>query len=438
MEPRTIQVCFLGAGSGFVEPLSADLFQIEGIDGGTLYLVDIDAQRLELSSRLAEKIAQRLGGGWRVAATTDRRAALQGADYVINCIEVSGLETVRFDNDIPLKYGVSQCIGDTIGPGGLFKLLRTAPVWMEVLKDCEALCPDALVLNYTNPMNMMCLVADRCASMEVVGLCHSVQGTSKQLSEYAAIPYEELAWECAGINHLAWFTKLEHRGADVYPLLRERVINRGEVWEKDPVRFDMMLHFGAFVTESSGHFSEYLPYYRKRGALITEFCRDRYLGEEGFYARDWPTWRREADERRQRLINDEEELKLARSHEYASYIIQACETDRPYVIHGNVPNRGLIDNLPAGGCVEVACLVDGNRIQPTHYGTLPPQLAALCRSNMSVFELGAQAVLERSKEAVVHALSLDPLTAAVCSLAEIRAMANELFEAEAAYLPEMH
>jgi alpha-galactosidase len=432
-----IHVCFLGAGSAFVEPLSKDLCQIEGIEGGTLWLVDIDEKRLDLSAKLAQLIVERLGANWTVKATTDRKEALAGADYVINCIEVSGLDTVRFDNDIPLKYGISQCIGDTIGPGGIFKLLRTAPVWVEVLQDCEQLCPDALVLNYTNPMNMMCLVAARTSNMRVVGLCHSVQGTSKQLSEYADVPYDELEWECAGINHLAWFTKLEHRGSDIYPRLRERAEARGEVWEKDPIRFDMMLHFGAFVTESSGHFSEYLPYYRKRSALMDEYCRKGYLGEEGFYARDWPTWRAEADERRQRLLDGAEELKLERSHEYASYIIQACETDQPYVIHGNVPNDGLIDNLLADGCVEVACLIDGNGVHPTHYGSLPPQLAALCRSNMSVFELGVQAVLQQSKEAATHALLLDPLTAAVCSPAEIRQLAEEMFAAEADYLPAM-
>ena len=433
-------VVFLGAGSGFVEPLSRDIFQMVGVSGGTLRLVDIDEQRLELSHKLAGLVAEKLGGRWKVEATTDRRQALPGADYIINCIEVSGLGTVRHDNDIPLKYGVSQCIGDTLGPGGLFKLLRSAPVWLDVLMDCEELCPQALVLNYTNPMSMMCLVAQWASEMQVVGLCHSVQGTSKQLAGYCDVPYEEMRWDCAGINHHAWFTRLEHRGEDLYPRLREKISGRGELWEQDPVRFDMMLHFGAFVTESSGHFSEYLPYYRKRRELITEFCRPGYLGEEGFYARDWPTWRAGADERRRRILagDPQGELKLERSHEYASYIIQAHQTNQPYVIHGNVANNGLIDNLPADGCVEVACLIDSNGIHPTRFGTLPPQLAALCRMNMSMFELGALAVLERSKEAAVHALMLDPLTSAVCSTAEIRKMTEELFEAERDYLPDFH
>ncbi len=368
-------VTFLGAGSFFVEHLSKDLFQIAG-DGGTLRLVDIDERRLELSHQVARMVAERLGGRWQVEATTDRRQALPASDYVINCIEVSGLDTVRCDNDIPLKYGVSQCIGDTLGPGGLFKLLRTGPVWLDVLDDCEELCPDALVLNYTNPMNMMCLIAQWSSTMRVVGLCHSVQGTSRQLADYAGVPYEELDWQCGGINHHAWFTKLAHHGRDLYPELRAKVIDRGALWERDPVRFDMMLHFGCFVTESSGHFSEYLPYYRKRPELIDEYCRAGYLGEAGFYARDWPQWRREADERRQRIIAGTEQLKLERSEEYASYIIEACETNRPCVIHGNVANDGLIENLPADGCVEVACLVNRQGIQPTQFGPLPPQLAA--------------------------------------------------------------
>ena len=205
-------IVFLGAGSGFVEPLSRDIFQMDGVTPGTFHLVDIDEQRLDLSYRLASLVSQKLGTGWKVNATTDRRRVLADADYVINCIEVSGLETVRHDLEIPLKYGVSQCIGDTIGPGGLFKLLRTGPVWEEVLADCEELCPGALILNYTNPMNMMCLIAQWVSALRVVGLCHSVQGTSRQLADYVGVPYEELKWDCGGINHLAWFTRLEHDG----------------------------------------------------------------------------------------------------------------------------------------------------------------------------------------------------------------------------------
>jgi len=400
--------------------------------------VDIDAERLALSTGVVQKVAQRVGGGrWTVTATPDRRAALRGADYVINCIEVSGTATVRYDNDIPLRYGISQCIGDTIGPGGLMKALRTIPVWLEVLRDCEELCPDAWVLNYTNPMSMLCLAAARASRMRVVGLCHSVQGSSRQLAEYAGVPYAELEWCCGGINHMSWFVHLAHRGQNLYPSLCRKVRESRELWEKDPVRFDMMLHFGAFVTESSGHFSEYVPYYRKRRELIDRYCRPGYLGGESFYADNWPTWRRECDDWRRRVLAGQEELRTERSPEYASYIIHARETHTPYVIHGNVPNTGLIDNLPQDGCVEVACLVDRHGIQPTHFGRLPSQLAALCAANMHVFDLAVQAILERSREKAIYALTLDPLTAAVCSPAEARALALELFEAEKDFIPAL-
>ncbi len=431
-------ICFLGAGSGFTRYLAVDVMQVPEIGGGEFRLVDIDGERLALSAGVVRKVAERVGGGrWTVTATADRRAALRGADYVINCIEVSGTATVRLDNDIPLKYGISQCIGDTIGPGGLMKALRTVPVWLEVLRDCEELCPAAWVLNYTNPMSVLCLAAARASRMRVVGLCHSVQGSSRQLAEYAGVPYEELEWRCGGINHMSWFVHLAHRGQDLYPLLRRRVQESRELWERDPVRFDVMLHFGAFVTESSGHFSEYVPYYRKRRELIDRYCRPGYLGGESFYADNWPTWRRECDEWRRRVLAGQEELRTERSPEYASYIIHARETHTPSVIHGNVPNTGLIENLPQDGCVEVACLVDRHGIHPTHFGRLPSQLAALCAANMHVFDLTVQAILERSREKAIHALTLDPLTAAVCSPAEARALALELFEAERDFIPTL-
>ena len=343
---------------------------------------------------------------------------------------------MRADNDIPLKFGVSQCIGDTVGPGGLFKALRTAPVWLEVLKDCETDCPNAWVLNYTNPMSLLSLAAFRAARMLTVGLCHSVQGSSRQLAGYADVPYEEMEWACAGINHMAWFTKLEHKGRDLYPLLLERIDADPELYEKDPVRFDMMRHMGAFVTESSGHFSEYVPYYRKRRELIERYCRAGYLGQESFYADNWPNWRKAADERRQRVLKGDEPLAEAkRSTEYASYIIGARESNVPFTIHGNVLNRGLIDNLPQDGCVEVACRVDGSGIHPTPYGELPAQLAALCASNMAFFELGTEAVLKRDRQAALYALMVDPLTAAVCSPAEIKQMFEEMWAAQAEFLP---
>jgi alpha-galactosidase len=280
----------------------------------------------------------------------------------------------------------------------------------------------------------------------VVGLCHSVQGTSHLLARRAGVPYDEMEWECAGINHLAWFTKLRHKGRDLYPLLMKKARKdlSGRPIEKDDspdlVRKDMMLHFGAFITESSGHLSEYLPYYRKRKDLRKQYCRPGYEGGASFYADNWPTWRKRADKTRMEMLSGKEPINWPRSWEYASWIIEAREKDSPFRIHGNVMNTvgnagSLITNLPANGCVEVACMIDRNGINPTRYGALPPQMAAVCASNMAMFELGAKAAVERSKEAAIHALTLDPLCAAVCCPAEIKAMTLELFEAEKAFLP---
>ncbi len=442
--PRPVTVTMLGAGSMFTPELSKDLFLIPEHAGGTIALVDIDEHRLATMARLVERIATELGVAdrWHVTATTDRCEALPGSDYVVNCIEVSGVDYVGFDNDIPARYGVDQCIGDTVGPGGVFKGLRTIPVWLDVLADVERLCPQAIVLNYTNPMSMMCLAAARRSRVPVVGLCHSVQATSRVLAARAGIPWRELTWECAGINHLAWFTRLEHAGVDLYPQLMERARrdldgDPAEQWDAgDLVRKDMMLHFGAFITESSGHLSEYLPYYRTRPELMDRYCGPEYDGESAFYARNWPQWRVNADAQRDRMLAGEESVPARRSWEYASWIIEAREKNVPYTINANVPNRGgLIANLDHHGIVEVATVIDRVGARPTRYGPLPPQMAAICASNMAVYDLGAQAAVERSKEAAILAVTLDPLTAAVCSPAEIRSMVLELFDAEADALP---
>lgn len=406
-----------------------DLLCTPGLERGTFALVDIDAERLELARRIGEKLVERSGREWGVEATTDRIEALPGCDYVLNTIEVAGLRNVQPDYEIPLKYGVDQCIGDTIGPGGIFKMLRTGPTWLEILRDVERLCPGAVVMNYTNPMSALTLLALRATRLQVVGLCHSVQGTSRQLAGYLDLPYEELRFRCGGINHLAWFTELTHDGQDLYPRLREAARNP-EIYECDPVRFEVMLHLGAFVTESSGHFSEYVPYFRKRPDLLARYTRPGYRGESGFYAHNWPRWRAEADETVRAQLAGASEIVLQRSSEYASVIVEAMETGRPAVIHGNVGNTGLIDNLPAGGCVEVPVLVDGTGLHPTHFGPLPPQLAALDAAHMYVHELLVQAVLGRDRGAALHALLLDPLTAAVCSPDEIAEMFEEMWAAE--------
>ncbi|QBD75605.1 alpha-galactosidase [Ktedonosporobacter rubrisoli] len=427
------KITFMGAGSTvFARQLITDILHIEGLNEGTIALVDIDAQRLQLARQVAERLVEISGKQWRVESSTQRRDVLPGSDFVVNTIEVAGLANVRHDFDIPMKYGVNQCIGDTIGPGGIFKALRTGPAWLDILHDAEELCPQAWVLNYTNPMSILTMVALTSTKMRTVGLCHSVQGTSKQIAGYLEVPYEELEWRCAGINHNAWFTVLRHKGQDMYPRLRERARIK-EVYEKDPVRFEFMLHFGAFVTESSGHFSEYVPYFRKRPELIEKYSRAGYLGETGFYANNWPTWREENEKSIREMLAGTREIPFKRSHEYGSYIIEGVVSQSPTVIYGNVRNHGLIDNLP-DGCVEVACLVDRNGVQPTHFGPLPEQLAAFNRAHMAVHNLVAQALLERDKEAARYALMLDPLTAAVCSPAEISAMFDEMWEAQRPYL----
>jgi alpha-galactosidase len=294
-------------------------------------------------------------------------------------------------------------------------------------------------------MNMLCLAAARTSPLQVVGLCHSVQGTSHLLAGRAGVPIGEMEWECAGINHLAWFTKLRHKGKDLYPLLMKKAQQDlagkpSNPKDLDLIRKDMMVHFGAFITESSGHLSEYLPYYRKRKDLLKRYARPGYEGGSSFYANNWPTWRAGADRQRMAMLSGKEPMDWQRSWEYASWIIEAREKDSPFRIHGNVMNStdgrdALISNLAADGCVEVACMIDRNGINPTRYGALPSQMAALCASHMAVFDLGVTAVIERSKDAAIHALMLDPLTAAMCSPAEIKKMTLELFAAEKRFLP---
>lgn len=437
--PRKINVTMIGAGSFFTNSILKDVVLIPGSAGGELRMIDIDAHRLELSAKLMQKIVDESGEGekWTVKASTNRRDLLAGTDYIVNAIEVSGVDCVRFDNDIPLEYGVSQNIGDTIGPGGLFKGLRTVPVWIEILRDARELCPKAVVLNYTNPMNMMCLAATRVVpEMQVVGLCHSVQGTSHMLAEHAETPYDQIQWKCGGINHLAWFTEFNGPEGSLYPILMEKARNRESDFAKaEPVRSDMMLHFGAFITESSGHLSEYLPYYRKRQDLMDKYTDTGYRGEPSFYADHWPSWRQGMDEERARLLNGEKPITFDRTWEYGAWIIEAIEKNVNYKIHGNVLNEGLIPNLPADGCVEVACLVNQNGIQPTKFGRLPRQMAAICDSNMRMFDLAVEACIHKSKLFAKYALTQDPHTASVCCPAEIHEMVDKLFEAEAAFLP---
>lgn len=431
------KVTIIGAGSAvFATEIMSDVLSTTALQTGTFALVDIHPGRLELAHEMAEFLIGLSGRDWRVEASTDRTKVLAGSDYVVHTIEVAGRENVRHDYDIPMKYGVDQCIGDTIGPGGLFKALRTLPVWLEILGDVERLAPNALVMNYTNPMSLTVLAGARASKLPIVGLCHSIQHTSYQLAEYLDIPHAEIDWRAAGINHLAWFVQLSRDGRDLYPVLLDRVEKHPEIYEQDPVRFEMMRELGAFVTESSGHTSEYTAYFRKRPELVKRYMRSAYRGESGFYANNWPTWVEENARDLRAYLDGEVEFHLERGPEFASYIMEAIETDVPAVIYGNVPNTGLIENLPRDGVVEVACLVDKKGVQPTHFGSLPTHLAALDAQHMAFHDLATTAVLEGSREAAIHALMMDPLTAAVCSLAEIRQMFNEMATAQRDYLPD--
>jgi alpha-galactosidase len=432
-----MKITIIGAGSAvFATEIMTDVLSTPALTGGTFALVDVHAGRLELARQMAEFLIAKSGRPWRVEASLDRTEVLAGSDYVINTIEVAGRENVRHDYDIPLKYGVDQCIGDTIGPGGLFKALRTLPDWLAILADVEHLAPHALVMNYTNPMSLTVLAGVRASNLPIVGLCHSIQHTSYQLAEYLDIPWSEIDWRAAGINHLAWFTKLERDGQDLYPLLEQRIVEDPELYEQDPVRFEMMRELGAFVTESSGHTSEYTTYFRKRPDLVEKYMRSEYRGESGFYANNWPTWLKENEAELRSYLDGSEPFELERGPEFASYIIEAIETNVPVVIYGNVLNTALIDNLPYDGVVEVACLVDNKGVQPTHFGPLPTHLAALDAQHMAFHDLVVTAVLEQDREAAVHALMIDPLTSAVCSLAEARQMFDEMVEAQRDYLPE--
>jgi alpha-galactosidase len=432
----SIRVAIIGAGSAeFAAELMTDLLCTPTLPTGTFALVDIDAERLDLARQMGELLIERTGRDWTVEASANRADVLPGCDYVINTIEVAGLDNVRHDYDIPMKYGVDQCIGDTIGPGGLFKALRTLPSWIDIVRDVERLAPEAEILNYTNPMSLTVLTGLRAARRPIVGLCHSVTHTVEQLAEYLDVPRSELRWCAGGVNHLSFITELTRDGEDLYPALRAAG-RRPEIYEQDPVRFEQMYELGAFVSESSGHNSEYTQWFRKRPDLIDRYTRAGYNGESGFYANNWPEWRRKADARLRRVIAGTEEHELARGDEYASHLIEARETGNPVEIYVNVANDGLIDNLPSDGVVEVVATVDANGVQPQRFGRLPSQFAAPVAVHMAFHDLVATSVLDQDREAAIHALMIDPLTSAVCSLAEIRELFEEMVAAEHDSLPE--
>jgi alpha-galactosidase len=439
------KITLIGAGSVvFTENLCSDILLVPALQESTIALMDTDPRRLDQARALVQAIVDRRGARARVEATLDRRKAVQDADYVITTFQQGGLDAFTLDIEIPQRYGVEQNVGDTLGPGGVFRALRTIPVLLELCHDLDELAPDALLLNYVNPMAANCWAVAAGAGRPHVGLCHSVQATSKKLARWIAVPYDEVVFLCCGINHQAFFLQFRRGKEDLYPQIRQ-AIERPEIYGTDPVRIELMKHFGYFVTESSGHASEYLPYFRKSARmvdaeLVPSFkgeCRGTFdLGRTGGYLRHCRARREESDAKYEQIIAGTRALPLARSHEYGSFVMEAIETNRPARINGNVPNRGLIENLPQGCCVEVPCLVDGNGVQPTAIGRLPTQLAAVNRTSINLQELVVEAALAGNVEAVYHAVMLDPLTAAVCTLPQIRAMVQEMLAAQAQWLPQ--
>jgi alpha-galactosidase len=447
-----VKIAIIGAG-GYVFPLRlvGDLLSFPALQGGTLALMDIDAGRLERTAGAARELVAHHGLPARVEATTDRRRAVDGADAVIVTFQVGGLEAYRLDVEIPRRYGLDQTVGDTLGPGGVFRFLRSAPAYRELAADMAELCPGALLINYANPMAMSCWYLDR-LGVETVGLCHSVQGTSRMLARSLDVPYEEVRFRAAGINHQAWFLEFARGDEDLYPRLRETMMRKhlrgssltglaadhGDHSEADRgdsvyegggerVRTEIMAAFGYFHTESSHHASEYLPYFRKSAAMVRDFIPQRWDYYEVCAAHD-------ADAQTADLLG-RLKAELAPSLEYGAAIVNALATGEPTVVYGNVANRGLIPNLPDGCCVEVPCLVDANGVQPTVVGPLPPQCAAVNRTNVNVQELAVAAALTGDAAHVEQAVMLDPLTGALLTLGQIREMVAELMAAQATWLP---
>jgi alpha-galactosidase len=447
------KITIVGAG-GYVYPLRliGDLLTFPALRDCTLSLMDINLAGAERTASAARELVQHHRLPTRIEATDGRERALEGADYVIVTFQVGGVEAYYHDVHIPRKYGLDQTVGDTMGPGGVFRFLRSAPAYREIAQDMRRLCPNALLINYANPMAMACWYLTE-LRIQTVGLCHSVQGTSWMLARHLDVPYEDVRFRCAGINHQAWFTDFRLQdGTDLYPRLREvmkathlpkrRVDaneDRGEHSDAargastyegaagvERVRTELMAHFGYFHTESSHHASEYVPYFRKSPALVNDFIQQRWDYYEICAAHD------EGGRTAELLSGLKADLEP--SLEYGALIVNAMETDQKTVVYGNVPNRALIDNLPDGCCVELACLVDANGIQPTHFGALPPQCAAVNRTNVNVQELAVQAALTGDREHVYHALALDPLTGALLTLEQIRAMTDELLGAHAPFL----
>lgn len=428
-----MKIAIIGAGSiVFCKTLLLDIIQIKGIG-------HVDFALMAPSTRHTNDVKHFFG---RVKAensidadafvTTDRREALKDADFVIATLSIGGIEANSLDIEIPLKYGVDQCIGDTNSIGSIFRSLRTIPAMRELARDMRELCPNALLLNYVNPMTTVCRALDD-EGVKFVGLCHGVQTTIRLIAGYLNLPVEEINYICAGINHMAWFTKLERNGVDLYPELREK-FELPEYYASEKVRGEVFRHFGYFMTESTGHLSEYLPYFRKNELARGLYCDEPDFGGETGASLKWAKKVREKYKDRD-MLADEPLTLPKRSVEYGSYIIEAVALDRPFRFNGNLRNNGMISNFPADCIAEYPVFADGSGLHPTFVGEIPPQCAALNLTNINVQTLTFLAEKYSDPELVVQAAALDPLCGAVLTLKQIREMVTEMLDAEQKWLP---
>lgn len=427
------KITFIGAGSTvFAKNVLGDCMQTPALQGFELALFDIDLRRLKDSENMLNNLKLSSGSTCIVKAYTDRKEALKGAKYVINAIQVGGYDPCTItDFEIPKKYGLRQTIADTVGISGIFRNLRTIPVMLDFAADIREMCPDALFLNYTNPMAVLTNVMNTYGQVRTVGLCHSVQACIPGLFDSLGMDKTGVQAKIAGINHMAWLLEVTRDGVDLYPEIKRLAAEKQQQPHHDMVRFEMMLKFGYYITESSEHNAEYHPYFIKRNypELIDRFQipLDEYPRRCVEQISNWERMREE-------LVGNQE-LKHERSHEYASYIMEAIETDVPFKIGGNVMNSGLIPNLPAEACVEVPCLVDASGVTPTYVGNLPPQCAALNRTNINTQLLTIEAAITGKKEHIYHAAMLDPHTSAELSIDDMIAMCDDLIEAHGDWLP---
>ncbi len=432
------KITFIGAGSTvFAKNLLGDILSYPELANATISLHDIDETRLRTTEIVAHKIAQALGVKPIIEATTDRRKALEGAGYALGMFQIAGYKPgTVIDFEIPKKYGLRQTIADTLGIGGIMRGLRTIPVMLDMCWDMEEVCPDVTFLNYVNPMAMNTWAVYEATPIKVVGLCHSVQGTAEQLARDINVPIGEINYVSAGINHMAFYLRFERKGPngveDLYPLIRQ-VVADGRIPDWNRVRYEMLTRLGYFVTESSEHFAEYVPWFIKRDRLdlIKQYNipLDEYIDRCENQIAAW-------EQMRAILESEDVPLYVERSLEYGATIIHSLETGTPSVIYGNVRNDGLIDNLPDGCCVEVPCLVDKNGIQPTQIGELPPQLAAVMQTNINVQALTVEAALTGDREHIYHAAMMDPHTAAELDLEQIWSLVDDLIEAHGDWLPD--